>query len=786
MKSNKWLWTSIFCVIIFCVTPLFAASNSAKVTVTGKIVDSKTKMPLPGANILVKPGDTGATTNSAGEYRLFMSPGEYTILVTFMGYDSSRQKINIGASEKIHRLNFVLEPKVLTTGDLIITAQRPDPEIARYEITARKLRKIPSPMPDALVMIKTLPGVSALNDQSSFYNIRGGNFDENLIYLNGIEIYQPHIVRKGIMENPSLVNVNLVKKINLRTGAFPVYYGDKLSSVLDISYTENIEEFHGSMDLSTIGVNAALQTGLTKDLSLVVGLRKINYGYLLNNLTNTKTDYHPDFTDLQTILFYRPTDNLKLSFTGLLADSKYESSPEEWSYWRKGEGYYNMKLDGDENLNYRTELWAFSAEQLFDNVKISYQSSRYEQKEKEETDLTGLMYMSNNFTRKPDADFYDTKNSLAHNVSNSYSSTIYNNLLSVDFYLASRLTIKTGVEYKRFLNKDRLFESHTIREDTLAAFSNPNFNYSRDHNIDSYLLASYAQVGFQLTPELQIQPGLRLTRTGLNNEKLLLPRLRLYYDINKTTQILLAGGKYAQPPMYKEFQFRDGSPNGLLAQKSSVLSLGIQKETATNKGFKIEAYYKKLTDLISYEIRDVKLQYSGRNDAIGYAYGLDAYVHFQYPRGTENWFSYSYLVAREKLQNSDEGYVPRPSDRRHQFSFLMEDRMEKFKNSRMHVRFVWGSAYPFTWEKWILNQETGQYEFLKGRRNHGRLTLYQRFDVGFTQEFKLSGNYKLILREEVLNTFNNINLLGYDYMFNRRVDYYMSGRVYNIGMRLEI
>jgi len=786
MKSNKTLWLFILCIIIVCFTPLFAVTNSTKIPVTGKIVDSKTKMPLPGANILVELGDTGTTSDPQGVYRLTLAPGEYTILVTFMGYESSSQKINVKASEKIHELNFILEPKVLTSGEVIITAQRPDPEIARYEIRARELHKIPSPLPDALIMIKTLPGVSALNDQSSFYNIRGGNFDENLIYINGIEIYQPHIVRKGIMENPSLVNVNLVKKINLRTGAFPVYYGDKLSSVLDIAYTDNIEESHASMDISTIGVNAAFQTGLTKDLSLLVGLRKINYGYLLNNLTNTKTDYHPDYTDVQTILYYRPANNLKLTLTGIIADSKYESSPQEWTYWRKSEGYFNMELDGNENLNYRTELWAINAEQSFDNVKINYQSTFYKQKEKEKTDLAGIMYYSDDFLKKPDTDNYDLKNTLYHKVHNSYTSTIYNNRFSVDFYPASRLTLKTGVEYKRFINKDLLYESHIIREDTLAAFRNPNFNYTRNQNIDSYLLAGYAQASFQLTPELLFQSGLRLTRSGLNYENLLLPRFRFYYDINKTMQILLAAGQYAQPPMYKEFQFRDSEPNGLLSQKSSVLSLGIQKETAAKKGFKIEAYYKKLKDIISYEFRDVKLHYSGQNDAKGYAYGLDAYLHFQYPRGTENWFSYSYLVAREKLLNSQEGYVPRPSDRRHQFSFLMEDRMEKFRNSRMHVRFVWGSAYPFTWENWILNQDTGEYEFLKGRRNHSRLTLYQRFDVGFTQEFKLGKDYKLILREEVLNTFNNINLLGYDFMFNRRVDYYMSGRIYNIGMRLEI
>ncbi|MBN2410280.1 TonB-dependent receptor [candidate division KSB1 bacterium] len=785
MKSNKKLWLLILSFFL-CVLQLFGVTNSTTINVTGKIVDSKTKMPLPGANILVESGDTGTTTNTNGEYRLILAPGEYTILVTFMGYEPSRQKLSIRESETKHELNFMLEPKVLTSGELVVIAQSPDPAIARYEIKARDLHKIPTPLPDALIMLKTLPGVSALNDQSSFYNIRGGNFDENLIYINGIEIYQPHIVRKAIMENPSLVNVDLVKKINLRTGAFPVYYGDKLSSVLDISYTDDIEETHGSVDISTIGVNAVVQTGITGNFSVLFGLRKINYGYLLNNLTNTETDYHPDYTDLQTILNYKPTSRLKFSLTGLYADSKYESSPQEWSYWRKNEGYFNMQLDGNENLNYRTELWAFTAEQSFDNVKINFQSSRYKQKEKERTDLAGVIFFTNDHLEKPNTENYDLTNILYHNVSNSFSSTIYNNHLSVDFYPDPRITLRTGVEYKKFMNKDALYESHIIQEDTLAAYKNPSFNYSGNQNIDGYLLAGYAQAGFQFIPELLLQAGLRLTTSGLNQEKLLLPRFRLSFNINNTMQILLAAGQYAQPPMYKEFQFRDENPDGLLAQKSTVLTLGLQKEYTANKGFKVEAYYKKLKDIISYEIRDVKLYYSGRNDAKGYAYGLDAYLHFQYPRGTENWFSYSYLVAREKLLNSQEGYVPRPSDRRHQFSLLMEDRMEKFKNSRIHVRFVWGSAYPFTWENWVLNQDTGEYEFLKGRRNHSRLTLYQRFDVGFTQELNLGKKFKLILREEVLNTFNNINLLGYDFMFNRRVDYYMSGRVYNLGLRLEI
>ncbi len=238
--------------------------------------------------------------------------------------------------------------------------------------------------------------------------------------------------------------------------------------------------------------------------------------------------------------------------------------------------------------------------------------------------------------------------------------------------------------------------------------------------------------------------------------------------------------------MYKEYQFRTADQSTLYAQKADQITLGFSSRLSPRLQLDGEFYYRWLSDLISFDQKDVWLAYSGRNDAEGYAYGLDVRLQGEWLPGTSNWVSYSYLVAREDLEGDAYGYVPRPTDRRHLMTIYMEDRMERFPFSRFHVRLLYGSGYPYTWERWEYDEEAGRYWLKKGPRNQFRMVFYARFDVGFTQTFELGNDLSLQLREEVLNLFNHYNVLSHQVAFGQQIDRSLGGRTYNIGVQISI
>lgn len=785
----------IFNVIVFLFTNNIYALN--RITyfclIKGQISDAITKEPLAGANITVN--NTGTASDDNGNFQLKLKSGMYQLKVSYIGYQGKKLDILIKPECQQLLLNIELLPVVLEGDSVSVSAQREDRDIVSYEIKSPGVRNMPSPLPDALLSLRTLPGVTALNDQSSFYNVRGGNFDENLLYVNGIEIYQPHIVRKGIAENPSLVNSNLIKSINLRTGAFPVNYGDKLSSVLDITYQDQLpRRFSGLCDMSTVYFNVALMIQLSKNSSILLGIRKVNYGYLFRSL-QTKGNYTPNYLDFQGLLKYNLKDNFNFEILGIQASSKFHVEPLEWNYneyYWGSEFIYKFRslYSGNEEYEYNTKLIALKMNFLINKrLELQWNNSSFIQNESENTGLEEiLLYLKQNLSdpyKEPHLNNYDEKATRSRSVDGWYNNQFLTSNVTLTWKGSSFFNIDIGLELKHFKIKDSLFELHNETTDSGTIFIDPIGNYSIKSSRSGYLIGRYIQSNFYFNENLSVKTGIRWTASSLNNEQLFMPRIQLIWTPSYIYEFIFAAGRYAQPPIYKEFQFRDGNDDHLLAQKANQYTIGFKRNLKDNLSLKVEAYYKNLYDIISYDLHDVKIRYSGYNDAKGYAYGLDAFIYGQIIPGTENWISYSYLYAREDLLYDEEGYVPRPSDRRHFAAFYMEDYMAKYNNSLFFIRFVYGSGYPFTWKKYIFNSETNEFELKSGRRNNTRLHYYMRFDIGFSQSFNLHRTFKLTIREEILNLFDLANELSYDLAFNRLVKQYLSGRVFNIGMRLE-
>lgn len=785
--NNIYYTINIYLLLIsLLIIQILNASTLKKIVLMGKVTNSVSGKPLANTNITIQNQNLGTISNEQGNYELLLSPGTYTIIFSYMGYHSRKKVITLSPHSKSVIFNVALEPKVLKGQEVIVTDIAEEPRISRYDLPSAQLANIANPLPDALLSLKTLPGVFSGNDQSRFYNVRGGNYDENLVYLNGVEIYQPLLVRKGIAENPSLVNPDLIQSINLRTGAFPVNYGDMLSSVLDITYREgNPDSMSGVASLSTIKANLTLESVFGRNINWILGMRKINYGYLFHAL-QTEGDYTPDYKDIQLGITWRLNPHHKIKFFGVYGYSRFKLLPEVWSslYDSSKEWSFNIYLDGKELFSYQTAALGLQwVHQINKNFQIHSGISSFHQSEREETYVESYSDVSefDSVRIEPDTiavPFADQTEMF----DNKLTISLVRLFIHGKYRINQQHQFKFGYESKVYLFKDRYHQAVNINT------SEGNFpleSIASSNTLRGRGFSAYGEYCWSPNILLSIRTGLRVTEYNFNEEFLVMPRLSLIYRLDERTDLFLVVGRYSQPPLYKEFRSSGGKQTPKLkAQKSTQVTLGVEHQWAGNMSFRVEGYYKRLRDLISYNLWDVRIIYSGRNDAIGYVYGLDAHLRGEFIPDCLSWFSYSYMVAREDLDHDVEKWVPRPSDQRHTLSAYLQDKMVRFPGSRIHIRILFGSGSHYTYKYTAVNEE-GKRILKEGRRNALATPHYTRFDIGLSQEFKLFNSVRLTLREEILNVFDHYNVLGYSLLSGTMTEHGLSRRTFNIGMRME-
>lgn len=758
----------------------FSVLLAENVELSGTVVDNESQESLIGANIVLKPTNQGTTSDSSGHFILAASPGRYTLTVTFMGYKPLKKEVILQNQNRTIECH--LEPLVLRGEQVAVVAERETPEVAAFQLQPAEIRSMTSPLPDVMQTLKTLPGVSSTSDQTSFYNVRGGSYDENLLYINGFELSQLHIVRKGYHENPSLVHPYLIEDIELRTGGFPVTYGDKLSSVLDIRYKTELEKaFSGVVDVRTTGVTAAVHSRINSRWNMHLGYRKINYGFILGSL-QAQGDYRPDFQDLQFFTTYQPSSELQFEVLGIVANSEFRSEPETWINRDYRTGVYRLHYDkgSREQFSFQSYLLGLKAIYKTESTTWSWTNSLFRQREKEETHLFGTLFFQPHY--------YAEETPTTHYVDQTVDSDFFGDYVHSKFQVDKRssavITWTTGAEAKVFKldHSQYQFSSSTTPDSIVIA--DPTQNQSNADQWSGGIAAAFAQVQFRPQSDMLLHVGGRAVYAHLSNEVIALPRFLFRYDLNDQSSIVATAGQYAQPPIYREFAGADDKAK-LKSQVVSNFTIGYEGRPRRNVNLKVEAFYKLYDNLISYTIENVQLFYSGENDATGLAYGVDAYMHWKPSKRMSNWISYSYLVARQDLHGDDLGYFPMPSDRRHQIAFYTEESMERWENSKIHIRLLYGSGYPYTLYSFRINEQTGDRLVYQTRPNGARMQFYTRFDIGFTQEFKI-GKYKLQLRQEILNLFNHFNVIGYSKTpWNQLLKHSLSGRTYNLGAQIE-
>ncbi|MDZ7725951.1 MAG: TonB-dependent receptor [candidate division KSB1 bacterium] len=779
-------------LFLFIFTCFYSSSYTRELTITGTVRDSSTEKPIAGVHVYVEHTDIGTTTGQDGCFHLYSAIQTGTLVFKHMGFKTYKNSFHLKRGSVL-TVNAQLQKTVLKADEITVEAETGEPEVASYRMHGTDIREMATPVPDPMQVVKTFPGVTSQNDQSNFYHVRGGSYDENLIRINGFTMYQPHIVRKGYLENPSLVNPLMVERMNLKTGGFPVTFSNKLSSVLDIEYDKTCDKpISALLDIRTTGVDAVTKLQPAENLFVMAGYRKIDYGYLLH-FGYKQGVYQPNYEDFQLSGIYHPAKILSLSWFSALARSRFKYVPGSYSSGSMKTGFHRFAYNKSrQQYNFNTRLYGIGLDyQKSEKLKLTFKSSFFQQREGEQTELTGL----HRYTPQPRL-ITSADSMLMREFANSkFKGHYLNSQINLHSKLFSQAAIDIGVEWNGFDVSSFITQydfvtkgyhyPHETETDT-SLYIQPNNAFVREMKQDGQSFNWYGQAEITPTTYSLLRLGVRNSRIEHTGENLFMTRALLGFNLQSGHYVSLTAGNFIQPPVYKEYLHRDEHSPSLKSQKSIMYTVGVKGPFLMGTHLKAECYYKLLTDMISYEIQDVEMIYSGENDSKAKIYGFDVQLNWTSRDDLSQRISYSFLKAREDIYGDAYGYLPMLSERRHQISLFLEDKMKEFKNSYMHLRIHYGSGFPFTPEFMRFNEEKEEYETYYLGQRRARIPAYGRFDVGFTQKFFVLNSFHITLREEILNLFDHFNVLSYSPTpWNTMVKNKLSGRVYNIGIMIE-
>ena len=776
----------IFCFALCCIVAN-QDLMAQKAVITGVILDLNNN-PIVDANI--RCNTSGAVSNSNGFYWLEVPSGQNIIIeFTHLSYQKFSATFNIEANT-IFEFNPVLQFEMEQIAPVVINKSNRTQIEGITTISPQILRTIKGAQPGVENILKTLPGVSISNELSTQYNVRGGNFDENLVYVNGIEIYRPFLIRSGQQEGLSFVNSNLVKDLNFSAGGFQAKYGDKLSSVLDIEYRTPIDA-RASVEISLLGLSATLE-GVSKNnkWSALSGFRYRNNSLLVNS-QETESNFNPAFADLQLLLTFNSNRKLSYSFLGNASINSYNFQPKT-RQTNFGTIDQPMALrivyEGQEKDRYQTLNSAFSAHYK-PNAQLHFSliGAIFHTIEQEYFDIMAQYSLGEVNSTIGDEDFGDVSfvqaiGSQLNHGRNDLDALIGSLEIRGEYKRQGHLISWSG-KYNKEDIRDRLVEwevidsaGFSIDPPDLGIFQNqpyeanvgPLVPYSNVRvtqkavmdRLQAYLQYSYK--GDYKGHEVFANLGTRVNSwqvgvkdSNINAQSVWSLRAQLAVKPKNNPNLLwrLSGGLYHQPPFYRELRNANGRVNAnVRAQKSIHAVLGNTFSfDLWNRPFKLnsEIYYKKLSDLNPYTVENVRIRYSADNNARGYAYGLDCRMNGEFVPGTESWFSFGYLKTEENINNR--GYIARPTDQRLKFGILFQDYVPNIPNLKMYLNLVYNTGVP-----------GGSPSYANVYQYQNRLPDYKRADLGLTYHMiqpKDSNKGKIIESLEFgLELFNIFNV----------------------------
>ena len=796
----------IFVLISSFVFNLFGQSNNA--TLKG-IVKDQDGNPLDMVNIALKDFPIGTSSNRKGEF-LLRIPARKQIIVVFssLGYHPDFDTITAESEETI-RKEITLKVTNLQLAEVMVTEQRRSGgNVTRLD--PRLMNALPDAATGAVeALIKTLPGVSTNNELSSQYTVRGGNFDENLVYVNDIEIYRPFLIRAGQQEGLSFINSDLVSTIEFSAGGFNAKYGDKMSSVLDIKYRKP-SDFRGSASMSLLGATAHFEDVAMKGkLAHISGIRYKTNRYMLGGL-DEEGEYDPRFLDFQTYITYQFSEKFNISFLGNVAQNQYKFIPQTrettFGTWQNP---LNTKIyfEGQEVDDFQTYLGAFSANYHPNvNLNLKFIASTYYATEKETYDILGQYYLNELERNMSSEEFGDSILNLGVgaflNHARNYLDAHVFNFSHRGAFNSDNHLINWGIKYQHEQIQNRINE-WVYRDST--GYSIPYsdtevrlyYTLNSKTDISSNRFSGFVQDTWSVpisSGDLYLTGGLRFNYWDFNHELLISPRasISFYPDWKNKISFRLSAGSYNQSPFFKELMNTDGSLNfDTKAQRSYQIVAGTDLVfTAWDRPFRFttEAYYKYMNRLIPYQIDNVRIRYLAEQEAVGYATGLDMKVNGEFVSGVQSWASLSFMSTKEDILNDGHGFIPRPTDQWMNFSLFFQDYLPGNPSYKMQLSGFFGARLPTG----PPNSERYQDIF--------RMPAYRRIDLGFSKVIISSANpvdrkfwrniNDMWLSLEVFNLLNINNTISYFWVSSIYGDQfgvpnYLTDRKFNLKLTVK-
>lgn len=730
----------------FCITfiAIFACAliGYAQVKIHGKIVDNEDK-DLEFVTVRISGTALGATSGLDGTYSLSV-PQRDTINVVFtcIGYKEVNRKLIDAVGDVT--LNVKMYPASYEIGEVEVTDIKKQTS-QMQTIDASNVRLSPDATGGSVeAMLATLAGVNSNNELSSQYSVRGGTYDENSVYINGTEVYRPQLVSSGQQEGLSIINPDMVGSIGFSTGGFGAEYSDKMSSVLDITYREP-EAFEGSISASLMGGSITLGQN-SKHFSQLHGLRYKRNSSLLSAM-DTKGEYDPNFLDYQTNMVLKMNSKWQLSFLGNIAVNNYNFTPtsRQTNFGTSEDAkQFKVYFDGKEEDRFETYFGALNLTyRPSAATRLSLLASGYRTNELVSYDISGEYWLDQaGTTGGGNAD-----NAIGGELGvGRYHEHARNRLkISVMSFGLKGVTgisnhnLSYGLDFKHetIYERSREWELRDSAGYTLP--TNPNainmiYNMSSRQDISSNRIAFYLQDSYRVNSSsgyFAINGGLRFSYWDFNKEFLVSPRASVAFvpERNNNLTMRVAAGLYYQSPFYKEYRMPqdDGQGNTVIAlnkdiksQRSVHFILGTDYTfRAFNRPFKLsgEVYYKNLSNLIPYEVDNLKIVYTGQNETSGYTAGLDLKLFGQFVPGTDSWISFSLMKTNEKLNGVN---VPRPTDQRYSFALFFTDYFPKFPKLKFSLRGIFSDGLPTTAPH--TSRDQGYF----------RAPAYKRVDVGLS------------------------------------------------------
>lgn len=697
---------TIAVLTLMLVATLTASAQSF--TLTGRVVDEE-QNPIELATVSCLEQGKVAMTNLKGEFSITLASADSVVVkFSMIGYNARKRLFRNPRGKQ--RIEIVL-PSMAALGEIVVTEKRRQ-TTGTERLDIKDMKGLATASGNAVeALIQQQAGVSTHNELSSQYNVRGGSFDENSVYINNVEVYRPLLIRSGQQEGLSVINPDMVESIGFSTGGFEAKYGDKMSSALDITYKQP-KKFEANISASLLGASAYVGVG-TKKFSMSHGIRYKTNRYLLGSL-ETNGEYKPNFLDYQTYICFRPNQRWSIDFIGNISDNHYNFVPtdRETSFGTMEDvKSFRVYFDGQEKDVFRTLFGALTISRQFgSNTKLSLIASAFRTKEQETYDIQGQYWLDDTETSENlgvGTYMEHARNYLTANVES------FKLMLN---HKTKRHTIEGGLTYKieHVEENSREYEMrdssgysipHTGNRLDLIYTLNSR-NTLNSHRIEGYIQDTYKFTsGEENSTFYTLNYGIRFSNWSFNSETIVSPRasLAIIPAFNNNMTFRLATGLYYQAPFFKEL--RDTTKvngvtvvtlnNRIKSQRSLHFVAAFDYRFKIKERpykFTAEAYYKALSNIIPYNVNNVKVTYYGENMGSGYAAGLDLKLYGEFVPGTDSWVTFSLMSTKQKINGKQ---VPMPTDQRYAINLHFTDYFPGTERWKMTLSLAFADGLPF-------------------------------------------------------------------------------------------